>query len=353
MGSFFGISAVNSKKNGECETPKNDSRYCHALCKEGFFPPAGYETTSKMTKITCQCNEEENSCQWVPDKPFVGCVGPCKQPIRSFENIDLFFKVKTDYSEASEVYGEQSDSLHTVFRVTNKTPLSDGWTLAIQFAEPQKFAIQSADVDFSWNCKYTILTARPKKFNFALNAKKSHSFLALIEGATRDQIENQFKMFLYAGIIKPDETNCLDADFGPDYCPDKVYPTKPYPTRPGATKPEMTKPNKTKPSMTKPEMTMPDIIKEDMTKPDITKPDMTKPDKIKPDMTKPDMTKPGMTKPDMTKPDMTKPDKTKPEKTKPDTGIDSGEDDSDSGDDDVNPKRTQRPAKKRGQKSNR
>ena len=69
-----------------------DSRYCHALCKEGFFPPAGYETNSKMTKITCKCSEEENSCQWVPDKPFIGCVGPCKQPIRSFENIDLFFK---------------------------------------------------------------------------------------------------------------------------------------------------------------------------------------------------------------------------------------------------------------------
>ena len=84
-----------------------------------------------------------------------------------------------------------------------------------------------------------------KKFNFALNAKKSHSFLALIEGASREQIENKFKMFLYAGIIKPDQTNCLDADFGPDYCPDKVYPTKPYPTKPGATKPDMTKPDKT------------------------------------------------------------------------------------------------------------
>ena len=71
-------------------------------------------------------------------------------------------KVKSDYSEESVIYSAESDSLHTVFRVTNKTPLTDGWTLALQFAEPQKFAIQSADVDFSWNCKYTILTARPK-----------------------------------------------------------------------------------------------------------------------------------------------------------------------------------------------
>ena len=160
-----------------------DGRYCHAVCKEGYFPPAGYETISKMTKLTCQCNEDESSCKWVPDKPFIGCVGPCEQPIRSFENLSMFFKasfrkkiyhfryendfwklikVKTDYSEASAIFTEQSDSLHTVFRISNKTPLSDGWTLAIQFAEPQKFAIQSADVDFSWNCKYTILTARPK-----------------------------------------------------------------------------------------------------------------------------------------------------------------------------------------------
>jgi len=69
-----------------------DGRYCHAVCKEGYFPPAGYETISKMTKLTCQCNEDESSCEWVPDKPFIGCVGPCEQPIRSFENLSMFFK---------------------------------------------------------------------------------------------------------------------------------------------------------------------------------------------------------------------------------------------------------------------
>ena len=69
-----------------------DGRYCHALCKEGYFLPIGYETTAKMTKITCQCNEEEDSCEWVTDRPFIGCVGPCEKPIRSFENIELFFK---------------------------------------------------------------------------------------------------------------------------------------------------------------------------------------------------------------------------------------------------------------------
>lgn len=69
-----------------------DGRYCHALCKEGYFPPAGYETTAKMTKITCKCNEEEDSCEWEADKPFIGCVGPCEKPVRSFENIELFFK---------------------------------------------------------------------------------------------------------------------------------------------------------------------------------------------------------------------------------------------------------------------
>jgi len=52
----------------------------------------------------------------------------------------------------------------------------------MQFEEPQKFAISSADVDFKWNCRHTILTATPKKFNFALYAKKSHNFMALIEG---------------------------------------------------------------------------------------------------------------------------------------------------------------------------
>ena len=58
-----------------------DGRYCHALCKEGYFLPIGYETTAKMTKITCQCNEGEDSCEWVADRPFVGCVGPCEKLI--------------------------------------------------------------------------------------------------------------------------------------------------------------------------------------------------------------------------------------------------------------------------------
>ena len=200
----------------------------------------------------------------------------------------------------------------------------------MQFEEPQMFAISSADVDFRWNCRRTILTATPKKFNFALNAKKSHNFLALIEGAQADEIEGSFKMFLYNGIIKPDFANCLDRDFGPDYCPDKPDPTKPEPTKPDPTithfttttieptKPDPTKPDPTKPDPTKPDptITLPTI---DPTKPDPTKPDPTKPDPTKPD---PTITMPTI---DPTKPDptLTLPtiDPTKPDPTKPDPTI--------------------------------
>ena len=65
-------------------------------------------------------------------------------------------------------------------------------------------------------------------------------------------------MFLYDGIIKPDLANCLDKDFGPDYCPDKPDPTKPDPTKPDPTKPDPTKPDPTKPDPTKPDPTKPD-----------------------------------------------------------------------------------------------
>ena len=116
-------------------------------------------------------------------------------------------------------------------------------------------------------------------------------------------------MFLYDGIIKPDHTNCLDKDFGPDYCPDKPDPTKPDPTKPDPTKPDPTKPDPTKPDPTKPDPTKPDPTKPDPTKPDPTKPDPTKPDPTKPD---PTITLPTI---DPTKPDPTKPDPTKPDPT--------------------------------------
>ena len=103
-------------------------------------------------------------------------------------------------------------------------------------------------------------------------------------------------MVLYEGIIKPDYANCLDKDFGPDYCPDKPDPTKPDPTKPDPTithfttttvmptKPDPTKPDPTKPDPTKPDptITLPTI---DPTRPDPTKPDPTKPDPTKPDPT--------------------------------------------------------------------
>ena len=100
-------------------------------------------------------------------------------------------------------------------------------------------------------------------------------------------------MFLYDGIIKPDLANCLDKDFGPDYCPDKPDPTKPDPTKPDPTKPDPTKPDPTKPDPTKPDPTKPDpTITLPTIDPTITLPtiDPTKPDPTKPDPTKPDPT---------------------------------------------------------------
>ena len=106
-----------------------------------------------------------------------------------------------------------------VLRVQNKTPLS-GWTLALHFKEPQDFEIFASDVTFEWNCRRNILLAQPRYFNFELNAKKSHSFIALIEGATQESLEDAFDMHIYEGLIGSNEANCLDPEFGLDYCPD-------------------------------------------------------------------------------------------------------------------------------------
>ena len=208
-----------------------------------------------------------------------------------------------DFWGDSRIFAKPTDSVHVVFRVQSKTPLNNGWTLAMQFDEPQMFAISSADVDFKWNCRRTILTATPKRFNFALNAKRSHNFMALIEGAQSDQIEGSFRMFLYDGIIKPDSANCLDADFGPDYCPDKPEPTKPDPTITHFTT-STVEPTITMPTID-PTITLSTI---DPTKPDPTKPDPTETfptiDPTKPDPTKPDPTETFPTI-DPTKPDPT------------------------------------------------
>ena len=72
-----------------------DGRYCYAKCLDGYYPPAGFST--KMTKITCKCPDAKG-CEWQPQKPFIGCVGPCEQPLREFGSIKSFFKVKADYS---------------------------------------------------------------------------------------------------------------------------------------------------------------------------------------------------------------------------------------------------------------
>ena len=109
-----------------------------------------------------------------------------------------------------------------VLRVQNKTPLS-GWTLALRFNEPQDFEIYAADVVFQWNCRRNILLAQPRyslSFNYELNAKKSHSFLALIEGATQEALQDTFDMHIYEGLIGENEANCLDPDFSLDYCPE-------------------------------------------------------------------------------------------------------------------------------------
>ena len=92
--------------------------------------------------------------------------------------------------------------------------------MALRFNEPQDFEIYAADVVFQWNCRRNILLAQPRGFNFELNAKKSHSFLALIEGATQESLEGAFDMHIYEGLIGNEEANCLDPDFSLDYCPD-------------------------------------------------------------------------------------------------------------------------------------
>lgn len=92
--------------------------------------------------------------------------------------------------------------------------------MALHFQEPQDFEIFASDVTFEWNCRRNILLAQPRLFNFEVNAKKSHSFIALIEGATQKSLEGAFDMHIYEGLINNNEANCLDPDFGLDYCPD-------------------------------------------------------------------------------------------------------------------------------------
>ena len=95
-----------------------------------------------------------------------------------------------------------------------------GWTLALRFNDPQDFEISSSDVTFEWNCRRNILLAQPRSFNFELNAKKSHSFLALIEGIQQESLDGAFDMYIYEGLIGNNEANCLDPDFSLDYCSD-------------------------------------------------------------------------------------------------------------------------------------
>ena len=67
------------------------------------------------------------------------------------------------------------------------------------------------------------MLAQPRyslSFNYELNAKKSHSFLALIEGATQEALQDTFDMHIYEGLIGENEANCLDPDFSLDYCPE-------------------------------------------------------------------------------------------------------------------------------------
>lgn len=78
-----------------------DGRYCYAKCLDGYYPPAGFST--KMTKITCKCPDAKG-CEWQPQKPFIGCVGPCEQPLREFGSIKSFFKVKADYSLGTGIH---------------------------------------------------------------------------------------------------------------------------------------------------------------------------------------------------------------------------------------------------------
>ena len=95
--------------------------------------------------------------------------------------------------------------------------------MALHFKEPQEFEIFASDVTFEWNCRRNILLAQPRyflSFNYELNAKKSHSFLALIEGATQEALQDTFDMHIYEGLIGENEANCLDPDFSLDYCPE-------------------------------------------------------------------------------------------------------------------------------------
>lgn len=191
-----------------------DGKYCYVKCLDKHFPPPDQ---TKMTKITCKCDKQAGSCDWIAAKPFTGCMGPCEEPVRQFTNLDSYFKIKKDYSEEIATFQSPTDSLHAVFRVQSKTSIT-GWTLAVAFTEPQFFDISTADVDLQWNCKRNILLFQPKMFNFGLNGKKSHSFLALIEGARQADLKGKFSMFLYEGLIGSEDANCLDPDFGPDYC---------------------------------------------------------------------------------------------------------------------------------------
>ena len=55
----------------------------------------------KTTKITCKCDKQK-TCFWQVKKPFIGCIGPCEQPVRAVSNVKQFFKIKQDYSEVQK-----------------------------------------------------------------------------------------------------------------------------------------------------------------------------------------------------------------------------------------------------------
>ena len=65
------------------------------------------KTVEKSTKITCECQSNEKTCFWETAKPFIGCIGPCEQPVRAVSNVKQFFKIKKDYSEETAAFPNQ------------------------------------------------------------------------------------------------------------------------------------------------------------------------------------------------------------------------------------------------------
>ena len=102
-----------------------DGRYCYAKCLDGYYPPAGFST--KMTKITCKCPDAKG-CEWQPQKPFIGCVGPCEQPLREFGSIKSFFKVKADYSLGIDIHrqSKRKDRRSHIGTILNAVVLEKG-----------------------------------------------------------------------------------------------------------------------------------------------------------------------------------------------------------------------------------